>query len=163
MENALTILNEAEKIATLTKTAQTELSEQVALQIIEQPAQGYIKAKQMIETLEQAIKNPLVVKAVRDEAELYAKEGGLRLYGHKIEPIEAGTKYNYSECNDPIYKRLLEKKAIIEAEVKSREKFLQAVPYKGMSINDEETGEADITIYPPVKTSTSTVKVTFAK
>jgi hypothetical protein len=37
------------------------------------------------------------------------------------------------------------------------------VPYKGMSINDEETGEADITIYPPVKTSTSTVKVTFAK
>lgn len=163
MENALTILNEAEKIATLTKTAQTELSEQVALQIIEQPAQGYIKAKQMIETLEQAIKNPLVVKAVRDEAELYAKEGGLRLYGHKIEPIEAGTKYNYSECNDPIYKRLLGQKAIIEAEVKAREKFLQAVSYKGMSINDEETGEADITIYPPVKTSTSTVKVTFAK
>jgi hypothetical protein len=163
MENALTILNEAEKIATLTKTAQTELAEQVALQIIEQPAQGYIKAKQMIETLDQAIKNPLVVKAVRDEAELYAKEGGLRLYGHKIEPIEAGTKYNYAECNDPIYKRLLEKKAIIEAEVKAREKFLQAVPYKGMSINDEETGEADITIFPPVKTSTSTVKITFAK
>lgn len=163
MESALTILNEAENIATLTKTAQTELAEQVALQIIEQPAQGYIKAKQMIETLEQAIKNPLVVKAVRDEAELYAKEGGLRLYGHKIEPIEAGTKYNYSECNDPVYKRLLEKKAIIEAEVKAREKFLQAVPYKGMSINDEETGEADITIFPPVKTSTSTVKITFAK
>lgn len=163
MDNALTILNEAEKIATLTKAAQTELAEQVALQIIEQPAQGFIKAKQMIDTLEQAIKNPQVIKAVRDEAELYAKEGGLRLYGHKIEPIEAGTKYNYTECNDPVYTRLLEKKAILDAELKAREKFLQAVPYKGMSINDEETGEADITIYPPIKTSTSTVKVTFAK
>ena len=163
METALTILNVGEKIATLTKAEQTDLSVVVAQQIIEQPAEGYIKAKQIIETLEQAIKNPEVVKAVRNEAELYAKEGGLKLYGHKIEPIESGTKYNYSECNDRVYVRLLEQKAIIDAELKAREKFLQAVPYKGMSINDEETGEADITIYPPVKTSTSTVKLTFAK
>lgn len=163
METALTILTVGEKIATLTKAEQTDLSALVAKQIVEYPADGYIKAKQIIETLEQAIKNPEVVKAVRNEAELYAKEGGLKLYGHRIEPIEAGTKYNYSECNDPVYLRLLEKKALIEAEVKAREKFLQAVPYKGMSINDQETGESDITIYPPIKTSTSTVKLTFAK
>lgn len=163
MNNEKTLLALGGELAAYGKQQITNLAEQLAVAIADEPVQGYIKAKQIIETCEQAIKNPIVVKAVRDEAEKYAKEGGLRLFGHKIEPIEAGVKYDYSECNDPVLKRLLDKKEQLDKEIKDRQKFLQAVPYKGMSINDEETGEIDITVYPPVKSSTSTIKLTLSK
>lgn len=163
MQNEKTLLAIGNELASYGKQQITVLAEQLAEAIADEPVQNYIKAKQIIETCEQAIKNPIVIKAVRDEAEKYAKEGGLRLFGHKIEPAEAGVKYDYSECNDPVLKRLLEKQEQLNKEVKDRQKFLQAVPYKGMSINDEETGESDIIVYPPVKSSTSTVKLTLSK
>jgi hypothetical protein len=79
--------------------------------------------------------------------------------GTKIEEIEAGVKYDFSGCGDPIWAELTAKKNEVADALKSREAFLKLLPGSGESILDESTGEVR-KIYPPAKSSTTTFKIT---
>lgn len=74
----------------------------------------------------------------------------------KFEIKEMGVKYDYSNCNDPILKELKEKLQYLELEIKYRETLLKGVPSEGMEIIVEDEL---VRIYPPSKTSTTTVTV----
>lgn len=82
----------------------------------------------------------------------------LELYGAKIEKAELGTRYNFSNCNDPELSALEARKKMIDEEIKDRQTFLKAVK-NSATIVVESTGEV-VTVYPPVKESTTGIKVT---
>jgi len=83
------------------------------------------------------------------EAHKYGKDGA-RSMDAKVEVVEAGVKYDYS--NDSVWRDLKEK-------IKERETFLKGVKEAfEMRVDDEL-----VTIYPPIRTSTTTTKVTLAK
>lgn len=82
--------------------------------------------------------------------------------GAKFEIMEnAGTKYHYENCNDPILTELALKMQTIEMEVKARQDFLKTVPPSGLEIH---VGEGElVTVYPPYKTSSVAYKTTLPK
>lgn len=76
--------------------------------------------------------------------------------GARVEKMEAGGRYDYNSCGDPVYNELCQK-------IKEREAFLKALPKDGQVITIEETGET-VKIFPPLKTnSVTTYKVTLPK
>ena len=74
----------------------------------------------------------------------------------KFEIKEMGVKYDYSNCNDPILKNMEGQLLILEHDIKSRQTLLKGVPAEGMNIIVEDEL---ITVYPPTKTSITTVTV----
>ncbi len=91
------------------------------------------------------------------------KMGGksFQLHNAKFEIKEVGTKYDFSNSGDPVYADLAVKMEQLKTEMKARESFLKTVPLKGMPILIEDTGEA-VTVFPPSKTSTTSVAVTLS-
>lgn len=83
----------------------------------------------------------------------------VEIHNAKFEVKETGVKYDYSMCEDPVINELLEKQSEIDKKVKDRQKFLQTIPQKGLTVVIEETGETFI-VYPPSKSSTTNVSVT---
>jgi hypothetical protein len=81
--------------------------------------------------------------------------------GTKIERMEAGTKYIFTNCNDSELHRLEWAAEAAANAVKDRKEFLKKVPKEGMTVVNGETGEVE-TIYPPIKSSISTYKVTLS-
>lgn len=77
----------------------------------------------------------------------------------KIEVREVGTKYDFSGCDDPVYNELAYQAKVSAAALKARETVLKAIPITGMVITDESTGETN-KVYPPAKSSTTSVVVT---
>lgn len=113
----------------------------------------------------------LFIKEVKDSKEFkdYAREEIVKYpkafiseSGAKIEAIEAGVKYDFSNCGDNEYFILDQKLLSAKNALKDRETFLKTVPEKGLVITDINTGET-CQIFPPSKTSISTYKVTLAK
>lgn len=86
-------------------------------------------------------------------------EKSFQFHNAKFEIKEVGTKYDFSQCGDSRYQTLCQQVESLSAELKEREKFLKTVPVKGMSVVNEQTGEVE-TIYPPSKSSTTSVAVT---
>lgn len=130
---------------------------------------------QVIESVRQGEANPIevlvimkafekaqerILKEIREhfvnEASKYP-ENAFDFNGAKIEKAEVGTKYNYSICNDPIYKRRLEISEQAKEQLKEREDFLKSLK-EPLKYIDEDTGEV-IRIIPPLKTSTTSLKV----
>ncbi len=97
---------------------------------------------------------------VREEAGKSPK-GFISNSGAKIELAEVGTRYDYSNCNDPEWFELKTKKDCAEMILDRREKFLKTVPLSGLDIISYD-GEG-IKVYPPSKTSTSSYKITLAR
>lgn len=92
--------------------------------------------------------NPILTPLFRSEAEKHGKQ--FSYHGAKFKQMEAGTKYDFSNCGDKEWESANKLK-------KEREEFLKRLS-KPIEIVDEATGE--ITKYfPPVKTSTSTYSV----
>lgn len=60
------------------------------------------------------------------------------------------TVYDYTRCNDPMLRKLERNAEMAEAELKSRQKFLQGMPKEGLETFDADTGEV-YTILPPSK------------
>jgi hypothetical protein len=81
--------------------------------------------------------------------------------GVKFEIAETGTTYDYSQCNDDILFNLERQLDALKVEVAERQKFLKAIPAKGLEVM-QEGGEV-ITLYPPSKSSKSSFKVTLPK
>lgn len=103
-----------------------------------------------IDIAEAGIK-PLILDDVQKQG-----KAGVSVLSAKIETMEAGVKYDYSDC--PEWVELARKEAEIVKERKEREKFLRGIT-KPIEIVDKDTGEVRI-INPPIKTSTTTLKVT---
>lgn len=77
----------------------------------------------------------------------------------KFERKEVGVKYDYSACNDPILASLEQKAIELSEKVKARQTLLKTAPLSGLVLVDEESGET-FKVYPPSKTSTTSVAVT---
>lgn len=89
-----------------------------------------------------------------DEASKYGKS--FEHLNAKFEVKEMGVKYDYSVCNDPTYNKLKAQLTIIEDELKSREKYLKAIPPQGVqTLLEDEV----VTLYPPAKSSTTSITV----
>jgi hypothetical protein len=119
------------------------------------PLELKLKVKAMESVLE-TIK-PILDKAARDEAETFGAKSFERL-GAKVELFEAATKYDYSMCNDDEYKYLLVEQEKLKLKIKKREEFLKSIDGK-MTLVIEGTGEV-VTVFPPTKSSTSSLKIT---
>lgn len=74
----------------------------------------------------------------------------------KFTKMEAGTKYHYENCNDPVLIDLYSRRDDLLDKIKKREAFLQTVPPDGVEIRHEDEL---VMIYPPYKTSTTTISV----
>jgi len=110
------------------------------------------------ESLIKAIsETPEYKKALLDESAKHGKS--FYFHNAKIETKEVGTKYDFTQCGDPIYTRIAANKDIWDEKLKERETFLKNVPESGLQIMDDDTGEL-ITIYRPSKSSTTSIAVT---
>ena len=117
---------------------------------------------------ENLAKMDLLVKEIKDndnyrnyiynEVSKYGKSH-ITESGTKIELAEVGTKYDYSLTGDLILKELEEQKTILDAKIKERQTFLKAISKPIEVLFADEL----VTLYPPAKTSTSSVKITISK
>lgn len=81
--------------------------------------------------------------------------------GTKIELAEVGVKYDYSVCDDDIYNELVVKKMGLEEQIKERQIFLKTIPESGLEIVTEDREIKKL--YPPARSSQSSVKTTISK
>ncbi len=96
-------------------------------------------------------------KMAREEAEKYGTKN-FEFKGVKIELAEVGTKYDYSHCNDFVMAKVSEDLAKLNETKKQRETFLKSLK-EPISLIDEESGDV-FQILPPVKSSSSSLKIT---
>lgn len=142
------------------------------LQIIEQIENGQADPLQVhifLKNLESIFKTLTDEKTGKDFAERYKsalmaaadKEGGKNFekYNAKFQVKEAGTKYDWSKCEDVALVNMLARQEELDKAIKEKQEFLKAVPAAGLVITDSESGET-YTVYPPAKSSTTTVSVT---
>ena len=120
------------------------------------PLDVELKLKAMEETIKQLRSDEDIRQFVLAEANKYGKSFEWR--GAKMSIREVGVKYDYASTGDSEW-------ALLDAEIKeltekkkAREKFLQAMPVTGTV--SPETGEM---IYPPAKTSTTSIAVTLTQ
>lgn len=117
------------------------------------PLKVHLQVKCMEDLIKQITSHPDYKDLTLDEAAKYGKS--FEHYNAKFEIKEMGVKYDYSNCGDPIYNQLAEELAELEKKVKDRQAFLKAVqPGTELLIEDEV-----IILYPPVKTSTTSITV----
>jgi hypothetical protein len=95
------------------------------------------------------IKDQIVTEALK-----YGKEP-IIVNGVEMKVQEAGVKYDYSKCNHPEYNILVNQKNHISDKMRDLEAILKANKTSWEHV-DTMTGET-FTIYPPIKTSTTTV------
>lgn len=103
--------------------------------------------------------NPDYIEALRDEVAKHGKQV-VTSYGTKIELAEVGTKYDYSNCGDSEYNQLIQQMEALETAIKERQTWLKSVPISGI---DVVVGDEVCRIYPPSKSSTSSIKTTISK
>jgi hypothetical protein len=93
------------------------------------------------------------------EAEKYGKQ--FEKYNATFQIKEAGTKLDWTVCNDIVLNELLDLQKATDKLIKNRQEYLRTLPAKGVETVDEETGEV-VMLYPPAKSSTTTVSVSLA-
>ena len=117
------------------------------------PLKVHLQVKCLEDIVKQLTTHPEYKDLTLEEASKHGKS--FELHNAKFEIKEAGVKYDYSNCGDPVYKALAEKLAELEKEIKDRQAFLKAVkPGTEILIEDEV-----VILYPPVKTSTTSITV----
>lgn len=113
----------------------------------------------LLKALEKASER--IMKEIRENVITAAEKYPERTFefaGASIEKGEVGVKYDYATCGDPVYEQ---RQSIMDAAktlVDERTAFLRTLK-EPITIVDEGSGEI-VTIRPPQKTSTTSVKVT---
>lgn len=125
-----------------------------------EPISAYASIKAVVEALSLVLKDKDVVGMAISGVEQYGP-GGTTYRGAKMSVCETGVRYNFSACGDPTWEDLSAQKAAIEAKLKERETFLRGIK-EPQTIVINETGEV-VTVSGPSKTSSTSVKITFAK
>lgn len=122
------------------------------------PLKVHLQVKCMESIIKLLNENTIYKKSILDAAEKYG-EKSFEFMNSKVEIKEMGTKYDYSQCGDTVWEMLEQKASSAASDLKERETFLKTVPSKGLQVLDELTGEM-ITVYPPSKSSTTSVAIT---
>lgn len=112
-----------------------------------------------IKCAEEIIKNILNDSRYREHTLSEAQKNGKEFTYHhsKFQVKETGTKYDFTKCEDPILGALTTQLESLEAQVKQRQAFLKNVPLNGQDILVEDEV---IRVFPPTKTSTTSIAVT---
>jgi hypothetical protein len=118
------------------------------------PLKLHLQVKCLEDLIKQITSNPDYKELTLDEAYKYGK--AFEQFNAKFEIKEMGVKYDFTTCGDPIMNGLLEQQETLEQQIKERQKFLKGIPSEGLQtlIEDEV-----VTLYAPVKTSTTTISV----
>lgn len=96
-------------------------------------------------------------ESVVDECSKWQKGDDIVHYNGEFTIKEAGTKYDYSNCNDEELNSYVAEIDRLTELRKEREKFLRTIKQSITTIN-ESTGEV-ITLFAPIKTSTTTYSI----
>jgi hypothetical protein len=119
-------------------------------------ASDLLRFQKAMEKVFEKIKPTLIENAL-NEISKFEKNAVIK--GSEFSIVEAGVKYDYSDCNDIEYNSLTTQIEALKSALKDRETFLKAIKAP-MQMIDENSGEV-YTICPPKKTSSTTLKVTF--
>lgn len=149
-----------DKIQLLKLNSLPQLTENFRSQILDgnvNPLQAFAQLNLLAKAADAAMKDPQVLDAALDE---FAKHNlkAVTMGDCKIEQIEAGTKYDYSVCEDPKLAYMQATHDVLGIDIKERQDMLKHIPDGGMA--DPETGAL---VYRPAKTSKTTLKITFKK
>lgn len=147
-------------IQLLRETASVAVLSNTAIQAVIEGEIDPITAHINISKMESAIKQFKADDRVRDiTLRELAKYGKKQSFGDcTLEEVEAGVKYDYSACGDSELDELYKMRQTLDESIKQREAFLKNIPIAGIVI--AETGEL---VYPPAKSSKTTIKTTFKK
>ncbi len=121
------------------------------------PLKIHLQVKCMEDIIKQLNESPTYKEAVLSKAQTYASKE-FDFINSKISIREVGTKYDFSNCEDPIYSQLETQSKELSEKLKQRAEFLKKAPSEGTVIVDEQTGETT-KVFPPSKTSTTSVVV----
>lgn len=122
------------------------------------PLKVHLQVKCMEDVIKLLNSNTVYKSQVLEAAEKQGQKT-FEFHSAKFEIKEVGVKYDYSKCEDEEMNSLLEMQETVSKQIKEREAFLKTVPAKGLQIVIEGTGEV-ATVYPPSKSSTTSVAVT---
>lgn len=120
-------------------------------------ADAFAKVEMLIKEIKSC---PAYIDYLREEVSKFGKSHTTSS-GTKMELAEVGTKYDYQTCGDLELVNLNAQLLTIENAIKERQTFLKILPVSGIEIILD--GGEVAKIYPPIKTSTSSVKCTIAK
>jgi hypothetical protein len=73
---------------------------------------------------------------------------------------ETGTKYDFSKCGDTDLEELLKQFEELKSKIDAKQSMLKKIPSQGIDMAMEGTGEI-VRVYPPSKSSTTSVQVSF--
>ena len=89
--------------------------------------------------------------------EAAAKHGKkFELHNAEFSIKEVGTVYDWSNCGDTELVELLADQEAVKEKIKKKQDFLKTVPVSGLDIR---IGEELVTVYPPAKSSTTSIAV----
>lgn len=130
---------------------------------------------QVVSSVKDGITNPLeihiylkafmkaaegILKRIADDSLREAEKHGRssEVHGARVEVCELATRYDYTNCCDKKWETFDRIIKNISEEKKDRESFLKTIKDK-LTLVDEDTGEVS-EIFPPIKTSTTGIKIT---
>ena len=152
-----------ERVNALSKTNQKNIADQLIAQVVGgevDPIKAYIQIKGIVECLNIFLKDKGVIDSTVTACERFGNDKP-EYAGAKMSVTEAGVRYDYSMCGDTKYNELVAQRVGLEAQIKAREEFLKHIDGK-QTIVDDATGEV-MTLYPPARTSTTSLRVAFSK
>lgn len=125
------------------------------------PITAFVNIQKMAKAIESYGKDKDIRRVTLDALERCGQKS-LKRGDATLEVAEVGTRYDFEACGDPKIAELYALRKALDADIKEREQYLKALPSSGVQNVDPDTGEV-ATIYPPVKTSTTWIRTTFAK
>ena len=138
------------------KSERQNFAEQITNNLLEglaDPLKVHLQVKCMEDLIKQITSNSVYKDLLVTEAAKFGKS--FEHHNAKFEIKETGVKYDYESCSDPILKDLEDELALLESKIKDRQSFLKSI--KGTM--EILIGDELVTLYPPVKTSTTSVTI----
>lgn len=142
-----------------------EQRQSFALDLVSKIEQGEVdplKIHLQVKAMEDIIKllndNTIYKKSILEAAEKYGQKS-FQFMNSKVEIKEVGVKYDFSQCGDSLYQMFEQQTESMKDNLKKRADFLKTVPVKGLTVVNELSGEVE-TVYPPSKSSTTSIAVT---
>jgi len=149
-------------ILSLFQTTKAERSTFIAdvMERIENGTADAIKVHLQLKAMEEIVKSLTTNESYKTHLIDAAEKNGKKFVAFNAEFSikEMGQRYDFTYCGDDELLSLYAQEAKLKREIKDREDFLKKIPIKGL----EQVilhGEV-ITLFPPSKTSTTTVAVT---
>ena len=103
----------------IAKSDQNDLANRIIHPVLEgdvSPVEAVVKAKSLIEVLTKFVNDDRIKDCTLSEIEKNGKEATWN--GARLTIKEVGIKYDYTDCNDPVYTELLDQKKILDKQLK---------------------------------------------